>query len=122
MTDYYTVKLPPLDWFLNGNDYSGSFRPDLTKGCLDQTTFNYRVKLVKEKEGLRIGAICFYMLPWNGERNMDEAFVGKFEASEFGLEVAAGWIRSKFIEWSPLQLDVPKMVQLPCYTVSGRTD
>ena len=93
----YCVKLPIIDWFLAGNDYSGSFRPDTNKGCLCQTTFNYQVKPYFDKDNTSIVALCFYQLPWDAKTNIHEAYIGKFEASPFGLEVCSDWIRSKFV-------------------------
>ncbi len=34
-------------------------------------------------------------MPWNVASNMDEAVLGRFDATEFGLEVAENWITSK---------------------------
>ena len=93
----YDVKLPIIDWFLAGNDYSGSFRPDISKGCLSQTTFNYQVKPYNDKNKTYLMALCFYQLPWNATTNIDEAYIGRFEASAFGLDVCSSWIRSKFV-------------------------
>ncbi len=118
----YEIKLPTLDWFLYGNIYSGSLRPDPTKGCLCQTTFHYKVKAAEGKHGKHIIAMCYFMLPWDAVSNMEEAFVGQFEATEFGIEVAENWIRSKFITESfplpplpeTLPLNAPKTVRLLC--------
>ncbi|MBR4762437.1 MAG: hypothetical protein IK086_07365 [Clostridia bacterium] len=42
-------------------------------------------------------AECWFELPWNAVYNMDEMFLDRFEASDFGIEVAGNWIRSKFV-------------------------
>lgn len=55
----YEVKLPTLDWFMHGNVYTGSFRPDPAKGCLCQTTFNYKVKIIQNKDEPYLASICF---------------------------------------------------------------
>lgn len=118
----YEIKLPTLDWFLYGNTYSGSLRADPTKGCLCQTTFNYRVRVIENKYGKCIAAMCFFVLPWNAAANMDEMVVGRFEVTSFGLETAENWIRSKFITelFAPmmlserLHLDVSKTVRYIC--------
>ena len=102
----YEVKLPTLDWFMYGNIYTGSFRLDPAKGCLCQTTFNYKVKIIENKDESYLAASCFYMLPWNYCSNMDEITLGRFEASSFGIEVAENWIRSKFI--SDYKLGIPQ--------------
>ena len=93
----YEVKLPIIEWFLAGNDYSGSFRPDVTKGCLSQTTFNYQVKPYTDKSSTYLIALCFYQLPWDCSSNVHEGYIGQFEATTFGLEVCKNWIRSKFV-------------------------
>lgn len=108
MSVMYEVKLPTLDWFMCGNVYTGSFRPDLTKGCMCQTTFNYKVKIVEHKNGFQLVASCFYVLPWNCFSTMDEITLGRFEASSFGIEVAENWIRSKFI--SDYKLGIPQNI------------
>lgn len=100
----YDVKLPPLEYFQAGNDYSGSFRTDNEKGVLSQTTFNYRVKIVNDSGLTKLMAMCFYILPWNCAANMDEIVLGRFEVSSFGLEVCEKWIRSKFLKEDILQL------------------
>lgn len=102
----YEVKLPTLDWFMYGNVYTGSFRPDPAKGSLCQTTFNYKVKIIENKDEPYLAASCFYMLPWNCCSNMDEITLGRFEASSFGIEIAENWIRSKFI--SDYKLGIPQ--------------
>lgn len=97
----YNVNLPNLKWFLSGNVYSGSLRPNPSKSYTCQTTFNYRVKVVDDKCGKSVVAVCFFVLPWNSVSNMDEAVIGRFQVSEFGIEVAENWIRSHFITESP---------------------
>lgn len=56
----YYIKSPTLDWFMHGNVFTGSFGTDTTKGCLCQTTFNYKVKIVEDKHGKCLAAICYY--------------------------------------------------------------
>ena len=109
----YEVKLPTLDWFMYGNIFTGSFRPDPSKGCLSQTTFNYKVKIIEYKEVPYLVASCFYMLPWNSYSNMDEFSIGRFEASSFGIEVAENWIRSKFISDYNLGISEKLLKSLP---------
>ncbi len=91
MFDGKRIVLPTLNWFKFGNIYTGSLAPDHTKGCLSQTVFNYRVKA----ENNLLYAICYFTLPWNTASNMDEAVLGRFDATEFGLEIAENWITSK---------------------------
>lgn len=94
---HYKVNLPDLKWFLFGNNYSGSFRTDETKGCLNQTTFNFKVQPVEINGEKKLMTICYYLLPWNDLSNMDEGYIGWFPLTEFGVEVCENWIRSKFI-------------------------
>lgn len=109
----YEVKLPTIDWFMYGNIFTGSFRPDPSKGCLSQTTFNYKVKIIEYKEVPYLVASCCYMLPWNSYSNMDELSIGRFEASSFGIEVAENWIRSKFISDYNLGISEKLLKSLP---------
>ena len=44
----YKVKLPAMNWFNHGKVYTGSLGTDPMKGCSSCTTFNYRIKLVKD--------------------------------------------------------------------------
>jgi hypothetical protein len=89
----YEVNLPSLKWFMFGNVYTGSLGTDPARGCLNTTTFNYRVYVM----GGALWAACWFELPWNAVYNMDEMIIGLFEASDFGIEVAGNWIRSKFV-------------------------
>lgn len=92
----YEVKLPTLDWFNYGNVYSGSLRTNPYRGCLSQTTFNYRVKIYTDKNIKTLVAVCWFELPWGSVSNMRENTVGQFEADNFGIEVAENWLRDKF--------------------------
>ena len=89
----YEVNLPSLKWFKFGNVYTGSLGTDPSRGCLNTTTLNYRVHVM----GSSLCVECWFELPWNAVYNADEMFLGRFEASEFGIEVAGNWIRSKFV-------------------------
>ena len=109
----YEVNLPTLNWFLFGNIYTGSFRTDLTKGCLCQSVFNYKVKLNTCENENTIIALCWYSFPLDIAVNMSEGFVGEFETSEFGIEVCGNWIKSKFIQNYPLGIESEKMKSLP---------
>ena len=109
----YEVKLPTLDWFMYGNVFTGSLRPDTTRGCLCQTTFNYKVRIIEDKYGKTLVAMCYYTLPWNASSNMDEAYVGRFEPHSFGIEVAENWIRSKFITDYPIGIEESTRKSLP---------
>ncbi len=89
----YEVNLPSLKWFEVGNIYTGSLGTDPARGCLNTTTLNYRVHVLSGA----LCAECRFELPWNAVYNMDEMIIGLFEASDFGIEVAGNWIRSKFV-------------------------
>ena len=105
----YEINLPTLDWFMYGNVYTGSFRPDPAKGCLCQTTFNYKVKIIDNDNVPYLAASCFYMLPWNCYSNMDEIALSRFDATPFGIEVAENWIKNKFI--TDYQIGLPQNEQ-----------
>ena len=109
----YEIKLPTLDWFMYGNIYTGSFRPDPAKGCLCQATFNYKVKIIENNDEPYLAAAYFYILPWNCCSNVDEITLGRFEASAFGIEVAENWLRSKFISDYKLGIPEKRLKSLP---------
>ena len=109
----YEVNLPTFNWFFFGNVYTGSFRTDLTKGCLCQSVSNFKVKLNKSENENSIIALCWYSFPWNVAVNMSEGFVGEFEASKFGIEVCENLIKSKFIQNYPLGIESEKPKYLP---------
>ena len=93
----YNVKLPDIAWFRWGNVFTGSLRANLNKGLLEQTTFNYRVQIVRNKNDTNLVAVCYYTLPIKAAANMDEAVMGRFSPNEFGITVCENWIKSKFI-------------------------
>lgn len=103
------MKLPKLDWFLAGNRFSGSYRSDPTRGCLCQSTFTYNAQAIAHGEDASLVAACYFQLPFGEVTNMDEAWVGRFELSPFGIEVCEGWIWSKcFGESAPAALPSPE--------------
>ena len=98
----YEVKLPLLKWFSymeeeKKNIYSGSLRPDPTKGCLCQTTFNYQVKMAKEDGKEYLEVIYYYIPAWNMEFERRETSPVRFEATEFGKEKAEKWLTNEFL-------------------------
>ena len=86
------IQLPALNWFEAGNIYTGSCRIDPTKGCLNQSTFHYQVKITQNGQNKYLTAVCYFKLPWNEQSNMKEATLGCFQADEFGIEVAQEWL------------------------------
>lgn len=94
----YIVKLPGMNWFQHGKVYSGSLGTDPMRGCTSCTTFNYRIKLVKDDTRQEFVAVCYFQLPWNSRTNITEFITGIFEVSDFGIEVAENWIRSQFFQ------------------------
>jgi hypothetical protein len=92
----YEINLPCLKWFLYGNVYTGSLGTDPMTGCMNVTTFNYKVCVSDVKGRSVLMAAYYFRLPWNARSNMDEVTVGSFEVSEFGLEVAANWLLSRY--------------------------
>ena len=95
------IKLPTLDWFSAGNLFTGSYRFDASKSCINQTTFHYRVGLIHTNDQTCLLAVCRFILPWNQCANMDETFVGRFEADSFGIQVAESWILGKILISAP---------------------
>lgn len=111
----YEIKLPNLLWFQYGNVYTGSLGTDPMTGCMNVTTFNYKV-CVSEAKGRKVLLAAYYFrLPWNAVSNMDEVTIGSFEVSEFGLEVATNWLLSRyFIPYNqPIPLADTKPIALP---------
>ena len=95
------IKLPSPDWFYAGNTFTGSYRPDPTKGCFNQTTFYYTVKLIHTPNRTCLAAMCRFMLPWNQSSNIDEACIAQFQPDAFGIEVAEEWILRKILVSNP---------------------
>ncbi len=94
----FDIKLPTLNWFMFKNIYTGSLRTDPTKPILMCTTFNYKVKIIDTKNGIKLMAMYWFEFPWNQAANMIEATAGELEASDFGLEVAENCLKSNFIK------------------------
>lgn len=94
------IVLSTLNWFNFGNAFTGSIGTEKGKGCLNTTTFNYKVKKINKNT---LFSICWFILPWNAKTNMDEATIGFFNADDFGIEVAENWIIQKcFMDYQPL--------------------
>ena len=53
------IVLPTLNWFNFGNAFTGSIGTEKGKGCLNTTTFNYKVKKINNNTLL---AICWFIL------------------------------------------------------------
>lgn len=95
------IELPSLKWFNFGNVFTGSVGTEPEKGCLNSTTFNYKVKIT---DGNKLTVVCWFMLPWNASTNMDEAVIGLFNADNFGIEIAENWLIHKcFKDYQPPQ-------------------
>ncbi len=104
-----TVMLPPVSWFLAGNVYSGSQRSDATQSALSQAVFEYTVKAERRGERAELVAFCRFVPPWNTVTLFEEAMLGRFEASEQGVEIAEQWlcVKGQIRE---------QEARLPCYT------
>lgn len=95
------IKLPSLNWFNFGNVFTGSIGTEPEKGCLNSTTFDFKVKITDKN---KLTAVCWYTLPWNVSTNMVEAAIGLFNADDFGIEVAENWLIQKcFQDYQPLK-------------------
>ena len=56
------IELPSLKWFNFGNIFTGSIGAEPGKGCLNSTTFNYKVKITdKNKLTAFFGLHCIGM-------------------------------------------------------------
>lgn len=86
------INLPSLNWFNFGNVFTGSIGNEPEKGCLNSTTFDFKVKITDKN---KLTAVCWYTLPWNVSTNMSEAAIGLFNADDFGIEVAENWLIEK---------------------------
>ncbi len=93
----YEVKLPVLKWFLFDNVYSGSLGTDPNRGCFSVYTLNYKVFIKDNGFDKMLIATCTFRLPYNTKTNVEEMIIGKFEVSDFGIDVAENWIRSQFV-------------------------
>ena len=82
----FDIKLPTLNWFMFKNVYTGSLRTDPTKPMLMCTTFNYKVRVIEIKTGVKLMAMYWFELPWNHVTNIFEATAGEFDASDFGID------------------------------------
>lgn len=98
----YEVNIPFLEWFTykdeeKKNIYSGSLRPDPTKGCLCQTTFNFDMRMVKEEGKEYLEVNYFYIPPWNVNIKRDEITSSRFEATEDGIKKVKTWLKNEFL-------------------------
>jgi hypothetical protein len=92
----YNIKLPQLDWLMSGNVFTGSLGTDIENGCMNNTTFNFKVAIVKTKGDSFLFASYYFKLPWNASSNIDEVTICRFQPSEFGIEIAENWLLSKY--------------------------
>ena len=86
------IEFPSLKWFNFGNVFTGSIGTEPEKGCLNSTTFNFKVKKTDKN---KLTAVCWFVLPWKASTNMVEAAIGLFNADDFGIEVAENWLIQK---------------------------
>lgn len=95
------IKLPSINWFNFGNVFTGSIGTKPEKGCLNSTTFDFKVKITDKN---KLTAVCWFTLPWNASTNMAEAAIGLFNADDFGIEVAENWLIQKcFQDYQPVK-------------------
>ncbi len=106
----YEVKLPHLKWFLFENVFIGSLGTDPNRGCYSVYTLNYKVFIKDNGFEKILIAVCTFKLPYNTKTNIEEMTIGKFEVSDFGIEVAENWIRSQFLKED--KLDYEKSLNL----------
>lgn len=97
-----TIELPKYNWFVNGqgascvtNRYSGSIGTSPSFGCINVTTFNYRVFLEKQAERSYFVAECFLIPTWREGVSKKNFMRAEFEDSQDGLDRVAEWLSNE---------------------------
>ena len=101
--DYIT--LPKFDWFCPDierpytfNIYSASRGTDPHYGCMENLTFDYKLKIIVEEDKPFVLHVTFRVVhPW--PRPASEGRVGEkdFECTPEGLAAAKDWLNAEFI-------------------------
>lgn len=125
----FEVKLPGMDWFENGNVYTGSLMTDPKKGIMNQTTLEYRVQLLAKESEVRFCAACRFRLPWGVRTNIEEYAVAFFEGAERGRKIAENWISRQAFIPDIKQEEIPtarrtynEMLKAPEETSEGKVE
>ena len=94
------VTLPRFDWFCPNleqswtfNIYTGSKGTDPNGGCIQNPSFNYKVKIkVEEGQPHKIQATYYIRPPWPKPCDPNRKGEAFFECTPEGLDEAAAWL------------------------------
>ena len=94
------VTLPRFDWFCPNleqpwtfNIYSGSKGTEPGGGCIENPSFNFKVKIkVEDGQPNMIHAAFYIRPPWPRERDPKRSGEKLFDCTPEGLEEAAAWL------------------------------
>ena len=100
------ITLPRFDWFCPNieqtwtfNVYSASRGTDPSGGCLENITFNYKVKIKVEEGQPHLIHASYYILPrWPFERDPNKVGEATFECSPEGLEETVAWLNKESVK------------------------
>ena len=99
------INLYDYKWFYQRQDkddllnvYSGSIGTSPTGGCMNTTTFCYRVFADITTDPHQLVAECYLQYPWNVSPRTSEVQRCVFEASDAGVEQARLWLEEKHQE------------------------
>ncbi len=103
------LDLPHYSWFFNKqgnyvttNVYTGSLGTDPKSGCVNRTTFFYKIFVTHENgEATATCAECGWTTPWNQGNEELCRFTETFSGDEAGLTEAAVFVEEKFSSTDP---------------------
>ena len=96
-------ELPEFGWFYRVHDkdtfkntFSGSAGTSTERGCVSETTFNYRVFVDVAADPKELVAQWYLAFPWNNVPPRSEPCEKRFECSEEGVKEAEKWLESEY--------------------------
>lgn len=97
------ITLPRFEWFCPNveqpwtfNVYSASRGTDKDGGCIENPSFNYKVKVkVEEGQPHKLHVSYFILPPWPKERDPSRVGEAIFECSHEGLEAIVAWLNEE---------------------------
>ena len=97
------ISLPRFDWFCpileqpwTFNIYSGSRGTDKDGGCIENPSFNFKIKIkVEEGQPHMIHASYHIIPPWPLERDPNRVGEAIFECTPEGLDSTAAWLNQE---------------------------
>jgi hypothetical protein len=97
------ITLPRFEWFCPNveqpwtfNVYSASRGTDKDGGCIENPSFNYKVKVkVEEGQPHKLHVSYFILPPWPKERDPNRVGEAIFECSQEGLEAVVAWLNEE---------------------------